>query len=150
MCSLLYLTFLSYSNKKCLDYNSVQNPSPLTECQSLEHDLCQDFQDPPHKGPGLGWTGAWDVRRTRTELPPSVLPLFCPSNSTDFGKLSASSSIACTGSGAVPRPQGGGWTAASKKRLFDSLPGSLTLTAHCSEIHLRPRLGGLNTQCAWD
>ena len=46
--------------------------------------------------------------------------------------------------------QGGGWTAASKKRLFDSLPGSLTLTAHCSEIHLRPRLGGLNTQCAWD
>lgn len=59
------------------------------------------------KGPGLGWTGAWDVRRTRTELPPSVLPLFCPSNSTDFGKLSASSSIACTGSGAVPREEAG-------------------------------------------
>lgn len=68
------------------------------------------------------------------------------SGSTDFGKLSASSSIACTGSGAVPRPQGGGWTAASKRRLFDSLPSSLTLTAHCSEIHLHPRLGGLNTQ----
>lgn len=40
MYSLLYLTFLSSCNKRCLNYNSVQNHSPLTECQSLEHDLC--------------------------------------------------------------------------------------------------------------
>ena len=78
---------------------------------------------------GQAWDGHVYREQGQSFLPPSVLPRFCPSGSTDFRKGTASSSTACTGSGAVPRPQGGRWTAAPKRRLFDSLPGSLNLSS---------------------